>query len=466
MAVFDAPKTSELGWFGGCGDIVCTGKRNYLIEDHDGGLTGTSGGGTFIPSNPEIGNALDGCTAVGGNVNGHFCADRHDLAILEYESIHWDHDLRIMWPVTLTRNAQGPDQMYSHQTNGYKEWEWDGNEPLNRRNGRFISIVNVNSTYNMSFISEPPHTMKLQLQKRVETGNPDDWMIVKLHYPRPNAIRVYTKNRTSSQNDKVENAPLPVITGADNQIRNVTDDLTECGRNIYYHHNYTTHFLITGAQDCQVIVALVSTIRLTARFEMPIEDFYTADGETKLVDRMAALLQISDASRIKIVGVASGSTVVNVDIDAVQPAANDDGTTPNQGTTADEIVNLQAENTALQGIINDGSFAADLTANGLTGLISASTEVMLVPEDEEVVDSDGDGVSDAAQVGMIVGIVIGSIAVILVAVFTFVMCRRRRAKISHEELDNLSSDDADKPKVLKDMIEEDSVNYIEEKKKF
>jgi len=167
MAIFDAPKQSELGWFGGCGDIVCTGKRNYLIEDHDGSLTGVSGGGTFIPSNPEIGDALDGCTAYNGPMNGHFCT-RHDLAVLEYESKAKDKDLRIMWPVTLTREATGADQQYSHQTNGYKEWEWDGNEPLNRRLGRFISIINVNSTYNMTFLSEPPHVLKLQLQKRVE----------------------------------------------------------------------------------------------------------------------------------------------------------------------------------------------------------------------------------------------------------------------------------------------------------
>ena len=30
-AYFDAPTPSELGWFGGCGLILCTGRNNYII---------------------------------------------------------------------------------------------------------------------------------------------------------------------------------------------------------------------------------------------------------------------------------------------------------------------------------------------------------------------------------------------------------------------------------------------------
>lgn len=38
MGYFDSPKTSELTWFGGCGDMLCTGRNNYIIEDHTGTL--------------------------------------------------------------------------------------------------------------------------------------------------------------------------------------------------------------------------------------------------------------------------------------------------------------------------------------------------------------------------------------------------------------------------------------------
>lgn len=44
MANFDPPRLDELGWFGGCGNMTCTGKKNYFMMDHtatlfpDGGV--------------------------------------------------------------------------------------------------------------------------------------------------------------------------------------------------------------------------------------------------------------------------------------------------------------------------------------------------------------------------------------------------------------------------------------------
>jgi hypothetical protein len=44
--------------------------------------------------------------------------------------------------------------------------------------------------YNMTFVSMPPEDMTFKLQKRLPNGNPSDWIIVKLYYPKPNSIRV------------------------------------------------------------------------------------------------------------------------------------------------------------------------------------------------------------------------------------------------------------------------------------
>lgn len=32
--------------------------------------------------------------------------------------------------------------------------------------------------------------MRLQIQQKTTIGNPEDWIIVKLKYPRPNSVRV------------------------------------------------------------------------------------------------------------------------------------------------------------------------------------------------------------------------------------------------------------------------------------
>lgn len=39
-AYFDKPNVAWRGWFGGCGEIDCTGPNNYLIHDQDGQFTG------------------------------------------------------------------------------------------------------------------------------------------------------------------------------------------------------------------------------------------------------------------------------------------------------------------------------------------------------------------------------------------------------------------------------------------
>jgi hypothetical protein len=51
---YDPPIKSHFGWLGGCGNLPCTGRSNYLIHDHDGGLLGYPG--IIIPNNTDIGN--------------------------------------------------------------------------------------------------------------------------------------------------------------------------------------------------------------------------------------------------------------------------------------------------------------------------------------------------------------------------------------------------------------------------
>lgn len=53
-ALCDPNLDNQLGWFGGCGDILCTGKQNYLIHDFTGSFFPFKG--IIIPNNPTIGN--------------------------------------------------------------------------------------------------------------------------------------------------------------------------------------------------------------------------------------------------------------------------------------------------------------------------------------------------------------------------------------------------------------------------
>ena len=51
---------------------------------------------------------------------------------------------------------------------------------------------------------------------------------------------------------------------------------------------------------------------------MNINDFFRDDGVTRFINRMAALLQINDTSRIKVVGVFTGSVQI---VSIIEPPA-------------------------------------------------------------------------------------------------------------------------------------------------
>ena len=54
LAFFTPPDPKNFGWDGGCGDMLCTGKNNYLIHDFTGGFIGEPG--ILIANNSEIGD--------------------------------------------------------------------------------------------------------------------------------------------------------------------------------------------------------------------------------------------------------------------------------------------------------------------------------------------------------------------------------------------------------------------------
>ena len=230
----DAPDPSMLGWFGGCGDILCTGKNNYLITDWTGGFLGSPA--TIIANNSVIGNNEPNCT-FSTSMNGHLCT-RTDFATLEYQSIAPDFNTRIMWPVNLTYDGAN----YTTITNAWREWDWLGKQPQNHRFGRFISIVSLFKTYNMSFSAVPPYDLQLQLQTRTEAGNNSNYIIVKLYYPLPNSIKVTVNNV----------AVRPLLLTDYNNASSLLNTLnrSQCGSNIYFYTNNTIEFVLTEAPDC------------------------------------------------------------------------------------------------------------------------------------------------------------------------------------------------------------------------
>ncbi len=62
-AYFSQPPADQLGWFGGCGDILCTGFNNYFIQDHSGTFLPKKGA-ILLANNSWIGDNTPTCTKV------------------------------------------------------------------------------------------------------------------------------------------------------------------------------------------------------------------------------------------------------------------------------------------------------------------------------------------------------------------------------------------------------------------
>ena len=124
--------------------------------------------------------------------------------------------------------------------------------------------------------------MRMQFQKRIIEGNNSDWIIVRIHYPRPNSIRVSVDGQSIR--------PIPILD--ESAEADLATQVGVCGANKYFYDNYTIHFVVTGDKDCLVVVQLTNNLQLTAHFQMKIDDFFSNGLETKFIDRMAALLGV------------------------------------------------------------------------------------------------------------------------------------------------------------------------------
>lgn len=391
----DSNDPSLIGWMGGCGDIACTGKSNYLVIDWNGSLFGQVG--TLVPNNPQIG-LYESCINI-SRMNAHFC-NRTDLTVLGYQSTASDYNTRIMWPVDLFYDGSN----YTTTVNGWREWEYKNNVPQNRRLGRFLSIIKFNTTYNITFKSMPPATMDFQIEKRTIADGSSNYIIVKVKYPVPNLIRIIA-------NTEIVN-PILLVDGGIKRPLNTGI----CGDNIYYYTNYTTNFVITE-DDCMITMELVETVQLTTHFAMKPEDFFANTVMSSFIDNLCALLGVTDTSRIKVVGVYSGSTIVKTMILPASLTA-DNSTNGTSNATSSSNVTLSSTEPSLAqvqktlaSIIQNGSYSGSMLNSTGYEVITSTSVLYQVPNLSNNSES-----PSSVSIPMLAGIVVSGLILIIITI--------------------------------------------------
>jgi len=138
-------------------------------------------------------------------------------------------------------------------------------------------------------------------------------------------------------------------------------------------------------------------------------------------------LGISDKSRVKIVGVYSGSMTVVTHIGPSTVAGDPPLTQVSQ--------NVQAS-------IQSGSLASSMSSGGFGSMLGASSTYNPPVSGTTSTDSSGD---DSLSLGLIVGVAVGGTVVIVALIVVFVvLCRRYRSK-SNETPKDIEMQDGASP---------------------
>jgi len=79
------------------------------------------------------------------------------------------------------------DGLYNNKINMYREWIWDGSEPLNLRENRYVSTTLANTRYSITYNGLNPYDIVHKIQRRVEdeAGEPGVYVILSSLYDIP-----------------------------------------------------------------------------------------------------------------------------------------------------------------------------------------------------------------------------------------------------------------------------------------
>ncbi|KAM3135691.1 hypothetical protein pb186bvf_012217 [Paramecium bursaria] len=246
------PDPMQIGWLGGCGTFQCTGHINILIEDQDGQFLGQQS--QAIGNNFYYAPNTTYCTRVDAWI-GFLCQEKQ-ISVLNFMSTAPDKNKRLYSPIQLT------DGKFFNQINSFREWQWNGNQPMNKRESRFVSIIQVNTVINMTNAGDNPTESIYWLSKKRPSGSPSDWIILQWQFSTPNIIQISVNNKTI----------LPGIT-LNNEHWELDKKISECGANNYFYQNRTIHFVVTGDISCIVKVSLKNTMQISSRIAVTENQF-------------------------------------------------------------------------------------------------------------------------------------------------------------------------------------------------
>jgi len=337
------PPQQFLFWRGGCGDFNCSGNKNWILTDQDGSLFGSIS--QVIPRNDSL--PFSFCQN-NVNWNARWCSGIN-FGMLEFQNDGPDQRLRLVAPV----NISNPNMLFV--LNEWREWQWLGPDPMDKRLARFNGIIMTNTTLELQFETVVPEELKMKL----ENYGVFWWTVVQIRYERPNVIEVWNmKNQTFIN---------PFRTDQNVNLTDMALNPDNCGANIYDPDTSRIYFVLNNLPNCILKVRTIDGIRITMHLQTTVNDFYANNGVASFIDKISAFLGL-DLSRIRVAQIKTGSVIVGFTIiqnqNLTQSTSADDSLTSNYTNTpnASQIVQfnqmveqLQNYSSVLQQAVSAGT---------------------------------------------------------------------------------------------------------------
>jgi len=339
-----------------CGEFPCTGLKNAVIRDLDGGLVGSPYGGYFLPNNPGI-TQQDACQFVNRS-NGYLCRKSpihdFDYGLLVFENMDIDARNVTVSPIYITSEDTTLTVQSAHfynKLNSFMSMIWDGFYIGMNRLGRFPTAIGLNRKFNVTFTGTPPNSMRFQLQGALRST---DGVLLTVSYGLPYTV---TLSINSSRID-----PLPF--GQSVSLNSAS------GVNQWFNKDRMMQFMIRPGD--MVVVARVDSIQVSVRMNMTTADFFAKNGQTEFVDRLAAVLGIP-SYRIRVVDIRAGSTIVDFALTGNENLASKKASTANYSNALQE--ELMQLNTLLLTMAQNGSLVLNAPILSIESTANFTTSV-------------------------------------------------------------------------------------------
>jgi hypothetical protein len=400
-----------------CGEFPCTGLKNAIVRDLDGGLVGGSYGGYLLPNNTGI-TYQNACTFINRS-NGYLCQkspiNDFDYALLVFENMDADARNVTISPTYVISKDHIMNINSTHfynKLNSYMSHVWDGFYLGINRLGRFVSAIGVNRAFNISFTAIAPDNLRFQLQGAAQAT---DGVLLTVDYKTPYTV-VVSINETSVN-------PLPF---------NKTVTLASpSGANQWLNKDRMLQFMLRPYD--MISLKRVDSIQVSVRMNMTTDEFFASNGPTEFVDRLAAVLGIPPY-RIRVVEIKSGSTIVDFIFAGDERLASQRASNTNYSNAMQEelikvnnlLVTL-AQNGSL--VLNAPVLSIETMINFTTpGNITNNTPTVITPIDTtpttQVPIEPGDGSADEPVLPWWVYLIIGIVVLVIIAIGLYFLYRR------------------------------------------